>query len=124
MPAREYDLQKRLIDYSVEIIELAEALPRSIAGNQLAKQLIRSETSSALSYGEAQGAESRRDFVHKLKIVLKELRETFVGLKIIEGRFRKSNPRKIQLAIAETDALASIMYRSIETAKKNDQLNK
>ena len=61
--------------------------------------------------------------MHKLKIVLKELRETFVGLKIIEGRFRKSNPRKIQLAITETDALASIMYRSIETAKKNDQLN-
>ena len=106
------------------MIELAEGLPRSITGTQLAKQLIRSGTSSALNYGEAQGAESRRDFIHKLKIVLKELRETFVGLKIIEGKYRNLDRNCIQNVIQETDALASIIYRSIETAKFNQEKEK
>jgi len=93
---KDFDLQKRLITHSIGVIELAEGLPRSITGTQLAKQLIRSGTSSALNYGEAQGAESRKDFVHKLKIVLEELRETFVGLKIIEGKYRNLDRNCIQ----------------------------
>ena len=70
------------------------------------------------------GAESWRDFVHKLKIVLKELRETFVGLKIIESKYRNLDRNCIQNVIQETDALASIIYRSIETAKFNQEKEK
>lgn len=110
-------MQQRLVDYSIEIIRVAEKLPKTFAGIHLAKQLIRSGTSPALNYGEAQGAESRRDFIHKLRIALKELRETYVSLKIIQGAFTNYNPDLIKAAIQETDELASIMFQSIRTAQ-------
>jgi hypothetical protein len=71
---RKFDLEDRLVNYSILIIEVVEMLPNTRAGNHLAGQLIRSGTSPALNYGEAQGAESRSDFIHKMKISLKELR--------------------------------------------------
>ncbi len=73
---RKFDLEQRLIQFAVTSIRLAEKLPASFAGRHLSGQLIRSATSPALQYGEAQSAESRNDFIHKLKIALKELRET------------------------------------------------
>ncbi|MCW8813936.1 MAG: four helix bundle protein [Ignavibacteriaceae bacterium] len=87
-------------------------------------QLIRSGTSPALHYGEAQSAESRNDFVHKLKILLKELRETLVALKIIK---RVSLAKKIDLVekgIIECNELISIFVKSIETAKRNNPKSK
>ena len=79
-----YDLEERMIEFSVFIIEIVNGdSPTSKAGNHLSEQLLRSGTSVALNYGEAQNAESRRDFIHKMKVILKELRETFVCLKII-----------------------------------------
>lgn len=83
---RKFDLEDRLVDFAVRIIETAEALPNTRAGNHIAGQLIRCGTSPALNYGEAQSAESRNDFIHKMKIVLKELRETGVCLKIIKRK--------------------------------------
>ena len=71
---RKYDLEGRLIDYSVSIISLTRYVKGEFAGIHLSKQLIRSGTSTALNYGEAQACESRRDFIHKMKVVLKELR--------------------------------------------------
>jgi len=71
-----YDLENRLINFSVSIIKLAESFPRSFSGSHLANQVTRSATSPSLQYGEAQGAESRSDFIHKMRIALKELRET------------------------------------------------
>ncbi len=71
-------------EFSVLIIEITREMPNSYAANHLAKQLLRSGTSVSLNYGEAQSGESRKDFVHKLKIVLKELRETYINLKIIQ----------------------------------------
>ena len=71
-------LEERLIDFAVLIVSVVEALPNSKAGNHIANQLIRSGTSPAPNYGEAQSAESHKDFIHKLKISLKELRETMV----------------------------------------------
>ena len=82
-PSKKFDLEERLINFSVLIVEIVESMPKTRAGNILAGQLIRSGTSTALNYGEAQSGESRKDFIHKIKIVLKELRETFVCLKII-----------------------------------------
>ena len=78
-----YDLEERLIEFSVLIIEIVNQMPNSKAGNHLSGQLVRSGTSVSLNYGEAQSAESRKDFIHKIKVILKELRETFVCLKII-----------------------------------------
>jgi four helix bundle protein len=78
-----FDLEERLIKFAVLIIRIIETMPNTKAGVHLGGQLLRSGTSPALNYGEAQSAESRNDFVHKIKIVLKELRETLVCLKII-----------------------------------------
>jgi four helix bundle protein len=76
------ELEDRLIDFAVAIIDVTEALPNSKAGNHVSGQLIRSGTSPAPNYGEARSAESRKDFIHKMKISLKELRETMIWLKI------------------------------------------
>jgi four helix bundle protein len=78
-----FNLEERLIDFGVLVIDIINELPNTKAGNHLAGQLVRSGTSPALNYGEAQSAESRKDFIHKLKVVLKELRESFICLKII-----------------------------------------
>jgi four helix bundle protein len=80
---KEYDLEERLIDFAVRIIKTSESLPKTKVGNHIAGQLMRSGTSPAPNYGEAQSAESRADFVHKMKVSLKELRETKVWLKMI-----------------------------------------
>jgi len=77
------DLEERLIRFAVLIIEIVESMPSTRSANHLGSQLLRSGTSPALNYGEAQSAESRRDFVHKIKIVLKELREKYVCLRIV-----------------------------------------
>ncbi len=78
-----YDLQDRLVKYAVRIIKLSESLPKTGSGNHIAGQILRGGTSPTPNYGEAQGAESKADFIHKLKIALKELRGTEVWLKII-----------------------------------------
>jgi four helix bundle protein len=94
------DLEDRLIDFAVRVVNVVEALPDSKAGNHIARQLVRSGTSPAPNYGEAQSAESRRDFIHKMKIALKELRETLIWLKIIE-RQPLCEPKKMTEIIAE-----------------------
>src|SRR6188474_3307564 len=77
-------LEERLIDFAVRIVRLSANLPRTAAGRHIAGQILRSGTSPAPNYGEARGAESQADFVHKLRIVLKELNETSIWLRIIE----------------------------------------
>lgn len=84
-------------------------------------QLLRSGTSPALNYGEAQSGESRRDFIHKIKIVLKELRESYICLKIIDHAKLFKIQDKILFAINECNELISIFVKSVETAQKNDQ---
>lgn len=114
---REYDLEERLITFAIMITEVAEALPRTRTGNHIAGQIIRCGTSPAPNYGEAQSAESRRDFVHKIKICLKELRETRVWLLMI---LRKAIPRarpKVELARPECEELIRIFAKSVATAE-------
>ena len=107
------EFEERLIDFSVLIIEIVNELPNTKAGNHLAGQLVRSGTSPALNYGEAQSGESRKDFIHKIKIVLKELRETYICLKIISrANLFKSNT-KLEKAITENDELISIFVKSV-----------
>jgi four helix bundle protein len=117
-----YELEERLIELSVLIIEIVNDMPKTKAGNHLSGQLVRSGTSSALNYGEAQSGESRKDFIHKIKVVLKELRETLVCLKIIYRSKLYKTEKKIITAMKENDELISIFVKSVETAQKN--LNK
>ncbi len=112
-------LEERLINFAVSIVELANSMPDTRAANHLGGQLLRSGTSPALNYGEAQSGESRKDFIHKIQIVLKELRETFICLKIIYQTNQYRSKEKIEAAIAENNELISIFVKSVETAKKN-----
>ena len=118
---REFDLQDRLVDYAVRIIKLCEALPNNKTGKHICSQILRSGTAPAPNHGEAQSAESRADFVHKLKIALKELRETETWLKIIIRAELIKPADMLKPLQQETNELISILFRSIETAKKNDQ---
>ncbi|OFY63012.1 MAG: four helix bundle protein [Bacteroidetes bacterium RIFCSPLOWO2_02_FULL_36_8] len=114
-----YDLESRLIQFALLIIDIVEMLPNTRVGNHIAGQLLRSGTSPSFNYGEAQVAESRDDFIHKMKICLKELKETNIALQIIRKKPLINEFVKIDKAIAECKELISIFVKSIETAKKN-----
>jgi four helix bundle protein len=115
------DLEERLIDFAVSIIRTAESLPGTKIGKHIGGQLTRSGTSPAPNYGEAQDAESRADFIHKMKISLKELRETKVWLQMIAKASLINPSSKIELLIREADELISIFVASVKTAKKNNR---
>ncbi len=117
-----FDLESRLLEFALIGIEISELLPKTYIGIHLAKQLARSSTSPALNYAEACAAESRRDFIHKLKIVNKELRETYVCLKIISRKPLLSG-EIILKSINECNELISIITKSVQTAKLNMQKN-
>ncbi|MBE0647972.1 MAG: four helix bundle protein [Bacteroidales bacterium] len=116
MGIRKFDLEDRLIDFALRISEVVEAIPNSRLGNQICSQLIRCGTSPALNCGEAQSAESPNDFIHKLKVILKELRETRICLKIIQ-RKGLIKPERIEDIIEENNQLIAIFLTSIKTAK-------
>ena len=116
---RVYDLEDRLIDFAFMIIDIVEQLPNTRVGNHVGGQLIRCGTSPAANYGEAQSAESRSDFVHKLKVVLKELQETRVWLKIIGRKPLVSDAKLAAIALKECSELIAIFSKSIATARKN-----
>ena len=113
-----YDLEERLIDFAVRIIRMAESLPEAKIANHIAGQLIRCSTSPAPNYGEAQSAESRADFIHKMKVCLKELRETRVWLLMIVRAKLIKPVSKLDAMIQESNELISIFVTSIRTAKK------
>jgi four helix bundle protein len=113
------DLEERLINFAVLIIEIADAIPKNVAGLTLSGQMIRSSTSAALNYGEAQSAESPRDFLHKIKVVLKEVRETYVNLRIVQGAKLFKDIIKMNSALQENNELVAIFTTSVVTARKN-----
>ena len=119
--SRDFDLEERLIDFAVRVIRTAESLPKSRVGNHIAGQLIRSGTSPAPNYGEAQSAESRSDFIHKMKVSLKELRETRIWLLMII-RSNLINPAsRVEPLLDESVQLISIFVSSIKTARQNQR---
>ena len=119
MKYSKFDLEDRLIKFSVSIIAIAKEIASDYTGKHLANQIVRSGTSASLNYGEAMAAESRKDFVHKIKIILKELRETFVNLKIIHLSKIYRKEKNIITAKNECDELISIFVSSQRTAEKN-----
>jgi four helix bundle protein len=109
------ELENRLIEFSILVIRLIKELPDDRVTNHLIGQLIRSSTSTALNYGEALGSESRKDFAHKLGIVLKELRETYNCMRILSGAGYLPLNHK---ALKECNELISIFVKSISTTKR------
>ena len=113
-----YDLENRLIDFTVLILDLSEKLPNTFGAITLNKQIMRSGTSPALNYGEAQSAESPRDFLHKLKICLKEMRETQISLKTIR-RKAYCAIEYVDRVLNECNELVAIFQTSVQTKKRN-----
>ncbi len=119
MSGRKYNLEERLLAFSVMVIQTVEGLPNTRVGNHIAGQLIRSGTSPFANHGEAQAAESQKDFIHKLRICLKELRETKRWLELIEkAQLLKEKPKLVEM-IQENEELIKIFVASIKTADKN-----
>jgi len=114
---KQFDLENRVIDFAVRIINLADSLPRTKVGYHIADQIMRSGTSPASNYGEAQSAESHSDFIHKMKICLKELRETKIWLTVIERTKILTPSSRIDPLLDENEQLISIFYTSEPLAK-------
>lgn len=115
------ELEERVIDFAVSIVNIVEEIKQSYAGNYYGNQLIRSSGSPALNYGEARSAESHKDFVHKMGICLKELRESHNCLKIIfRANLYIGNEEKILKVLDENNQLISIFVASIKTSKNNN----
>jgi four helix bundle protein len=113
---RIYDLEERLLDYAAAIIRAVEELPKTRAGNHIAGQLLRSGTSPLPNHGEAEAAESTADFIHKLKVCLKELRETKRWLLLVMRVPLLSDSGSLAPVLRETDELIRIFVASIRTA--------
>ena len=118
MESKKFDLEDRLVRFACMCLDVCDLLPNTKTGQNLEYQLSKSSTSSALVYGEAQAAESKADFIHKMKVVLKEIRESRINLRIIIEKPVLQN-EKVQIAYKEVNELMAIFLKSIETAKQN-----
>ena len=112
-------IEDRLVEFSGIAIELSYSLPDTPQGKHISNQLYRAASSASLNYGEALGGESCRDFIHKMKISLKELRETLICLKLIRRVAMTKSINELEMAIDECDQLISIFVASIKTVVKN-----
>jgi four helix bundle protein len=110
------DLAERLLDYSARIVKVAQALPRTLTGRTLGDQLLRSGTAVGAHYEEAQGAESRDDFVHKLQIALKELRESNYWLRLL-AKSGILEPERLAGLINESEQLRAILSKVVARTK-------
>ena len=115
MQTQRQDLSERLLEFGAVIVRLALRLNKNAVERRIGLQLLRSATSSGANYLEACAAESRADFIHKMQIILKELRESFYWLKLIKKSF--PNTFDLQNELKETDELTKIIAKSIVTAK-------
>lgn len=114
---KEEDLINRLLNFSAEVIKIVDALPKTLAGKHVAGQLLKSGTSPGANYGEACGAESRADFIHKLGIVLKELKESRYWLNVIKIA-KMLSLQHTEPLINECEQLCAIIAKSIVTARE------
>jgi len=116
---RRYDLEDRLLDFAVEDVELTESLPNTRAGNHIAGQLLRCGTAPLSNHGEVEAAESRKDFLHKLRICLKELRETKRWMRLVSRLKRLGEPANLSVCLNETEELVRIFAASVKTVERN-----
>ncbi len=116
---RRFNLEERLLEFASAVIDLSEKLPNTRAGNHVAGQILRSGTSPYPNHGEAEGAESLDDFVHKLKICLKELRETRRWARLVRRKGWATDDPTLVFVLREADELVRIFFSSIQTARRN-----
>jgi len=118
------ELENRLIEFSVNVIEWVDTKPKHPAIVHLKDQIIRSSTASALNYGEVQSAESQKDFIHKIGVVMKELRETQINLKIINSLGTSNEDKRAIDLIKENGELLAIFHKTLQTARTNLNITK
>jgi four helix bundle protein len=116
---RPFDLEERMLEFASVVIDLTEKLPNSRAGNHIANQFLRAGTSPYGNHGEAESAESAEDFIHKMKICLKELRETHRWARLVERKRWLAEDRQMGLVLGEGDQLIRIFRASVRTAERN-----
>ena|ERR1700722_4601363 len=116
---RKFNLENRLLEFASAVIDLAEKLPSTRAGNHVAGQILRAGTSPYPNHGEAESAESREDFIHKLKICLKELRETRRWARLVQCKAWAKNEPTLLFVLSESDELIRIFVASTKTAQMN-----
>jgi four helix bundle protein len=121
---RVFDLEDRLLEFASVVIDVTEKLPNSRSGNHVAGQLLRSGTSPYSNHGEAESAESSDDFIHKLKVCLKEPRETRRWFRLIHRKDWLGADKQLQWAMGEVEELTRIFVASIRTAKQNQLRSK
>ncbi|MGH7993232.1 MAG: four helix bundle protein [Limisphaerales bacterium] len=119
---RKFNLEDRLLEFASAVIDLSENLPATRAGNHIAGQILRSGTSPYPNHGEAEAAESRDDFIHKLKICVKELRETRRWARLIKRKAWVKNETTLLFVLGECEELIRIFHSSIQTARRNAQI--
>lgn len=112
-------MEDRLVNFAIQVITLGRTIVKNFEGIHLYKQLIRSGTAVALNFGEARNAESKRDFVHKLNIILKELRETQINLRIMDKCNLSRDREQLYRTVCECNELTAIFVASLKTAKAN-----
>jgi four helix bundle protein len=111
------ELEKRLVDFAILILDITKNMDNDYTSTCMIHQIIRSGSSAALNYGEAQAAESQRDFVHKSSVILKELRETQINLQIVAGSGLCKDQALIEKALDESGQLVAIFQKTVMTAK-------
>ncbi len=117
MEEKANQISERLLNYGIEIIKLTIKLNKTEVGKHIANQLLRSATSAGANYEEACGAQSMADFIHKLQIVLKEMRESLYWLKLIQ-KSETLKDKNLNDIVSETKQLNNIIAKSVITAKK------
>lgn len=119
-----FDLEDRLLEFASVVIDLTENLPSTRAGNHIAGQLLRSGTSPYGNHGEAQAPESADDFIHKMKVCLKELRESRRWLRLIARKDWQHNDPLLAFLLQESEELVRIFKASVQTAERNRLANR
>jgi four helix bundle protein len=118
---RNDELAKRLLSFAVRVLELVQAVPRSRVGRHVGRQLLRAGTSPGANYEEALGAESRRDFAHKIGVVLKELEESRYWLRLCREMVLVKPPSRLDPLLDEVEQLVAIFAKSVGTMRANER---
>ena len=116
-----FDIKERTFKFGVRIVRLVNTLPRTVAGIEVGRQLVRSGTSIGANVEEADGAESKKDFIHKMGIARKEARETRYWLRIVRATDLSKDAQEVNYLLQESDELVRILSTIIKSAKRTDQ---
>ena len=114
---QKFDIQERTFKFAVRVVKLVNRLPRTVAGFEIGKQIVRSATSIGSNVEEADAAESKRDFIHKMSIAHKETRETRYWLRVVRAALLDDD--QVRALIQESDELVRILYTIVENARQN-----